>query len=229
MKKILVVALCSLTIFASAQVVKISVDNTEPRVGQEVVLTIDATFFDNMVQESMTSVSFSDTKSSFDRKFIPQKEGETLIGPYTFEFNGKSYRTNEIKLNVIEALPDKEGVWIRKLTIDEDQYILIEQIVISKQVKSVDGNNISISWETDTDNLAELDIENVKGLSFFKNRSGHGGAPGNSREYQAGANYCYKFYKIQRDAEFEGGFKLKEKHFKNLPKGTKVPDIVIDK
>jgi hypothetical protein len=227
MKQIFVLSFCVLTILTSAQV-KISVDNTEPRVGQEVVLTIDATFFDEMVKESMTSVAFSDMTSTFDRKFIPQREGEIMVGPYTFEFNGKSYRTNEIKLNVIEALPDKEGVWVRKLTIGDEEYILIEQIVVNKPTTSGTGNNVSLSWQTDTDGLTELDVENVKGLAFFKNRSGHGGAPGNSREYKEGTSYCYKFYRIDRQEGFTGGFKLKEKHFKNLPKGTNIPEIVID-
>jgi hypothetical protein len=227
MKKILVLSFCLLTIFASAQVVKISVDNTEPRVGQEVVLTIDATFFDEVVEESMSGVAFSDMKSTFDRKFIPQREGEMMVGPYTFQFNGKSYRTNEIRLNVIEALPDKEGVWIRKLTIGDEQYILIEQIVVNKPTAGNDSN-VSLSWQSDTDGLAELDVENVEGLSFFKNRSGHGGVPGNSREYKEGTSYCYGFYKIQKQEGYAGGFKLKEKHIKNLPKGTKIPEIIID-
>jgi hypothetical protein len=228
MKQVFVLSFCMLTIFTSAQVVKISVDNTEPRVGQEVVLTIDATFFDEMVKELMTSVAFSDMTSTFDRKFIPQREGEIMVGPYTFEFNGKSYRTNEIKLNVIEALPDKEGVWVRKLTIGDEEYILIEQIVVNKPTTTGSDNNISLSWQTDTDGLAELDVENVKGLAFFKNRSGHGGVPGNSREYKEGTSYCFKYYRIDRQEGFAGGFKLKEKHFKNLPKGTNLPDIVID-
>jgi hypothetical protein len=229
MKNLLVLLpLTVLSVFVSAQVVKISVDNTEPRVGQEVVLTIDASFFDYMIKESLTSVAFSDMQSTFDRKFIPGHEGEIMIGPFMFEFNGKSYRTNEIRLNVIEALPDREGIWIRKLTIGADQYILIEQIVVNEPKNKKTESGISMSWATDSDGLAELDVTDVKGLSFFKNRSGHGGAPGNSREYTLGTSYCFKFYRIDKGEGFSGSFKLKERHFRNLPKGTKIPEIVID-
>jgi hypothetical protein len=229
MKKLLVVLLlCATSVFTCAQVVTISVDNTEPRVGQEVVLTIDASFFDDMIKESLASVAFSDMKSTFDRKFIPEKEGQVMIGPYTFDFNGKSYRTNEIRLNVIEALPDREGVWIRKLNIGEEQYILIEQIVMNRPKSKNTEGGMSLSWETDSDGLVELDVTDVKGLSFFNNRSGHGGTPGNSREYTLGTSYCFKFYRIKKEQGFTGGFKLKEKHFRNLPNGTKIPEIVID-
>lgn len=224
----MLIGVCAYVGVAYAQEVKISVDNTEPRVGQEVVLTIDATFFDDMIKDAMTSVSFSDMKSSFDRKFRPEREGEIIIGPYTFEFNGKTFRTNEIKLNVIEALPDKEGAWVRKVTIGDEQYILIEQIVVNKPVTKNTNDGFHISWDTASEGLAELSVDGVKGLSFFENRSGRGGTPGTAREYSPGTSYCFKFYRIDRSDGFSGNFKLKEKHFKNLPKGTRIPEIVIE-
>jgi hypothetical protein len=150
------------------------------------------------------------------------------IGPFKLDFSGKTYLTNSISINVIEGLTDKEGVWVRKIKINNKDYIVIEQIVNLKPKTNRSGSTWKTEWETTEKDLAELNQPDYQGLEFFEMSSGRGGHPDKLKKYPPSISYCYKFYEIKKMADFKGSYKLRENDFSKLPKGTKIPDIVID-
>lgn len=228
----IILLLTGLTIPSFAQNINIKVDNTEPRLGQEISLTIETKFFEEFLKGTFTdSVEFKQTFSNKDltKTIIAKRLGPMTIGPLKFEFNGVTYLSNSIIINVIPNLTDQEGVWIRKLKIDNKDYIVIEQIVTIKPVTTGSGNTWNTEWKSTEENLVELikEPDNVD-IEFFQGRSGMGGHPDKSKGYPPSISYSYKFYEVKRGSDFKGPFKLKEKHFEKLPKGTKIPDIIID-
>lgn len=230
--KTLTLLLTGLTITASGQNIQIKVDNTEPRLGQEINLTIETNFFEEFLKGTFTdSIEFRQTYSNKDltKTIIAKRLGPMTIGPIKFEFNGVTYLSNSITINVIPNLTDKEGVWIRKLKIDNKDYIVIEQISIIKPVTTGSGNTWNTEWKATEDNLVKLikEPEDV-GIEFFEGRSGMGGHPDKSKGYSPSISYSYKFYEIKKLPGFTGVFRLKEKYFENLPKGTKIPEIIIE-
>lgn len=221
-----------LTTSSFAQNIRIKVDNTEPRLGQEINLTIETSFFEEFLRKSFSdSIEFKETYSNKDltKTLIAKRLGPMTIGPMQFEFNGVTYSSNSLSINVIPNLTDKEGVWIRKLKIDSTDYILIEQITIIKPVTTGSVNSWNTEWRATEENLTRLIKEpKEEGIEFADWRSGMGQHPDADKDYSPSISYSYKFYEIKKGAGFKRSFKLKERHFENLPKGAKIPEIVIE-
>jgi hypothetical protein len=228
----IILLLTGLSFPSFAQNIQIKVDNTEPRLGQEFDLTIDTGFFEEFLTGAFRdSLEFEETSSNKGMKktIVAKRLGPMTIGPLKFEFNGVTYFSNTILINVIQNLTDKEGVWVRKIKIDNEDYIVIEQIVTLKPVETRSANTWNTEWKATEENLVKLIKEPENGdLEFSDRRSGMGGHPDKSKEYPPSVSYSYKFYEIKRGPAFKGPFRLREKHFEKLPKGTNIPDIVID-
>ncbi len=228
----IILLVTGLTFPSLAQNIQIKIDNSEPRLGQEINLTIETNFFEEFLKRTFTdSIEFKQTFSNKEltKTIVAKQLGPMTIGPLRFEFNGVTYLSNSIIINVIPNLTDKEGVWIRKLKIDSKDYIVIEQISIIKPVTTGSGNTWNTEWKSTEENLVKLikEPEN-EDIEFFEGRSGMGGHPDKNKGYSPSISYSYKFYEIKKGSGFKGVFRLKEKHFENLPKGTKIPEIVID-
>lgn len=228
---ILILLLTGLTITSLAQNIQIKVDNTEPRLGQEFNLTIETDFFDKFLKATFTDsleVKRTYSNKNLTKTIIAKHLGPVTIGPIQFEFDGTTYFSNSITINVIPNLTDKEGVWIRKLRIDNRDYIVIEQISNIKPVTTGSGNTWTTEWKATEDNLVSLVEKPGEDIEFFNGRSGVGGHPDKGKGYSPSVSYAFKFYEIKRLPGFKGSFRLKEKYFENLPKGTEIPDIVIE-
>jgi hypothetical protein len=209
-----------LTFSSLAQNLTISVDHTEPRLGQEINLSLQSDFFNEFLEDSFSD-SFelwgSYLNEPFTRTIVVRRLGSLTIGPIQFEFNGKKYSSNSISLNVLPDLPEKEGVWIRKLRIDSTDFILIEQITGVQAGNSSDEKLTRLIKEP-----SEVSIR------FSEWRSGSGVQPNTEKSLPPSLKYSYRFYEIRKGEEFTGKFKLKEIHFTDLPKGVKIPEIIID-
>lgn len=217
---------------SQAQNLKIKVDNTEPRLGQEINLTMESIFFEDFLNKTCTdSLQFKKSYSNPDltKTIVANRLGQLTIGPIKFEFNGVNYVSNSIKINVIPNLSDEEGVWIRKMKIEDKEFILIEQISKTEPMTSVTENALRIEWKATPESLVKLIKEpKEQGIEFLDRRSGVGAHPDPSKEHPHSISYSYKFYEIKKSSKFKESFRLKEEHFQNLPKGAKIPNIVID-
>jgi BatD DUF11 like domain len=229
---VIVVTLLWIALAGGAQNVKISVDNTEPRVGQEFTLTFEADFFSDLLHKAISdSIGFdtSDANKDLTSTMFARYKGPMTVGPFKFEFNGKQYWSNTVHLNVLEGLDGKKGVWLRKIKIDEKDYLLLEQIVLLTPIVTTSANTWNTEWKNKEENLAEL-IQKPKGedIEFYETRSGMGGKPDKTRDYPPEVSYAYKFYQIKKGPKFKGPLKLTEKNFRKLPPGANVSPIEIN-
>jgi hypothetical protein len=214
--------------------VTISVDNVEPRVGQEFRLTIESDFLDNYLKKLLpTEIDIkpgavpSLTKDTY-KTLMATKEGQMTIGPLEFSFNGEKYKSNTLKINVIPALGDEEGLWVRKIRLDDADYILLEQILIAKKLTTRTGNTTTIKWESVDDQFAKLIVDTeFEGIEFEDSNSGKSGHPDKIKSHPPEIRYSYKYYRIKKSSDFKGELKLKVDHFVDLPPNFELQDIII--
>lgn len=225
-------ALSIATCLFAQQNIKISVNNSEPRVGQEFILTVESEFLDSYLKQVLpTELTISTgpfSTSDTYRKLMATKEGQMTIGPLEFTFNGVKYKSNSITINVIPMLGDSEGLWVRKIRLDEDDYIVIEQILIAKKITTYDKSTTTDTWESRSDEFARLIVDtDFEGIKFKDSRSGIGGHPDILNSHPSEISYSYKYYKIIKSPDFDGKVKLTKKHFVNLPDDVELKTIVI--
>lgn len=214
--------------------VTLTVDNSEPRVGQEFVLTIKSDFLDSYLEQILpdeieikpggTELLTEDTYKTL----MATKEGPITIGPMEFTFNGEKYKSNVLKINIIPSLSDEEGLWVRKVTIDETEYVLLEQILTAKKIKSKNGNTTTTKWEDVDDQFAELIVDtDFEGVEFQDSHSGKGGHPDKTMPHPNEVRYSYQYYRIKKSPGFKGELRLNKDHFVRLPKNIELTDVVI--
>lgn len=232
---ITLLALFSFSGLIAQKAVTISLDNVEPRVGQEFLLTIESDFLDSYLKKLLpTEIDIkpgavpSLTKDTY-KTLMATKEGQMTIGPLEFSFNGVKYKSNILKINVIPALGDDEGLWVRKIRLDDADYILLEQILTAKKLTSRTGSTTTIKWESVDDQFAKLIIDtDFDGVEFEDSHSGTGGHPDKVKSHPTEIRYSYKYYRIKKSSDFKGELKLKTDHFVDLPSNFKLGDIIIN-
>ena len=232
--RLTLLALFSFSGLIAQKAVTISVDNVEPRVGQEFLITIESDFLDSYLKQILpTEIDIrpgaapSLTKDTY-KTLMATKEGQITIGPLEFSFNGKKYKSNILKINVIPALGDEEGLWIRQIRLDDDDYILLEQILTAKKFTSRTGNTTTIKWESVDDQFAKLIVNtDFEGIEFKDSHSGTGGHPDKVKSHPAEIRYSYKYYRIEKLSDFKAPLKLKKEHFVDLPMNFELKDIII--
>lgn len=210
---------------------KIEIDNAAPRLGEDIILSFDMKFLNDEIEKQLpkgveigNSSVFNLTNGELRKTVSFEKIGKYVLGPFSFEFNGKRIVTDSIEVNVAEALPFEEGVWVRYVETAAERYIIIEQL--TKYTKTELGAAFGNKNE-----FVEL-IDNLAlGLNTNRNHSSTSTKHKDGDILSPVFFYTFKKYVITTTEEFKGKFKLKEKHLKNLPKKIKVEmdDIEIDK
>ena len=212
--------------------VKIEIDNAAPRVGDKVELSFDIQFLNDEIQKQLphgvkleaTTSTFGEQTSKLKKVINFEKSGSYTVGPFSFEFNGRKIVTDSIEVNVAEALPFKEGVWVRYIETPTEKYIIVEQLLGNKSdyKKTDNGFSYTVGGVSDKAEVVEI-IENpATGLEIRMKRSVTTTKTKEGDIFTPGLTYSFKKYEITMSSEFKGNFKLKEKHLKNVPKKTKV-------
>lgn len=198
---------------------KIEVDTVEPRLGESITLSFDMKFLNDEIEKQLpkgveigNSSVFNLTNGELRKTVSFDKVGKYVLGPFNFKFNGREMTTNTIEINVIEALPFKEGVWIRYIENGNKKYVIIEQL---KEYTKTDLNDFKNSF-------VELEENITEGLTAYSNSSSTSTTHKDGVISNPAFFYHIKRYLITTTNDFKGKFKLKEKYLKNVPKKTKV-------
>jgi hypothetical protein len=214
--------------------VRIKVSNPEPHVGQKFTLEFSGNFLEeylieNLPSEISTTKGFAGAIKEVERTIISTKQGKVTIGPFKIKLNGKRYKTNSIVIDVQPALEPKEGFWIRRMTKDDEDIILLEQIIKAEPIREGSPGNISISWKSDKNDFAGL-IEDTdfEGIHFEPRNSGWGGTPNELIDWPNEFRYSYKFYRIVKSDNFKKPLELNRQHFENLKDTVILPKVVIN-
>lgn len=243
MKRItlLLFTICSLHVIGQEKL-KIEIDNPEPRVGQSVTFSINVDFLTDYFKKKLgESVDFTRSTSifgmqsdDFERVIIFKKAKKYDIGPFDFEFNGKKYSTEIIKINVLPKLPTENGLWLRITEFKGQQYLILEQLISNESNKTVNENggySHTIGGVKPAGReFAELNEELIKGIKLSNYSSASNTLnPEDAEVFDVGFSYSIKKYKIKFDENFNGTYVITEKDFNNLPEKFDIGMIKVTK
>lgn len=189
----------------------------------EAIFKLDTNKF-NIV--SYTSLGLS---PSFEVNLEALRKGKNEVGPFTFTFNGRTYKTNKLKFTVADSLPDvKKGLWIRELKEDDTTaYIMIDQKQSAYNIITrKDDNTISTSAAVDNnekDTELSAEIENAKVEEWGSSSSTIPDFIHNEKGFKK----SYKCYKITI-LDKKKPLVLTKESFKNLPGDYSFENIIIN-
>jgi len=231
MKKLAFLLIVLFTLNAFGQkILKIEIDNPEPRVGQQVTFSINVDFLTNYFKKEVgknveftrsTSI-FGNRSDDFERVIIFEKAKTYKIGPFDFEFNGNKYTTEIIEVNVLPKLPMEEGLWLRKTVFNGQQYLILEQLIsnVSNRTEQENGGySVTIGGVKPEDKeFAELKDLLVEGIEANKYSSSSTTLrPDETDLLDVGFSYSIKKYKVEFEENFSEEYFISEKDFINLP------------
>lgn len=219
---------------------KIEIDNPEPRVGEDVLFSINIDFLKTNLQEKLgTEIELTRSTSSyglqsddFERIIKFNKTGMNKIGPFEFDFNGKKYFTNQIVVNVQPKIKLEESLIVRIAEINSQKYIIIEQLVknVAKTEPNEDGGLTTYLGGVAPENFefATINENFCTNIELEdKNTSSQTITPENPKHGEIGYSYSKIRYRINFNKDFEGEYKITEKDFTNLPKDYKLKPIIL--
>lgn len=216
---------------------KLKINNPAPRVGDEIEISFSLEFITQEIENQIkgdvivSNDFYYGTNPDYFRKTLEfTKAGEQTVGPFKFDFNGKTFVTDSVTISVDKKLPFEEGVWIRVAQDGYGQkYLIIEQLIGNKSdyKKEKDGFSYTAGGEKD-DNIefADLDKENIDEVSIGNSQSMENTRTAEGADiFAPGLRYSFKKYTYTVSDRFEGTFSFKKKHFKNLPKKAYFNDL----
>ncbi len=218
MKKLIILIFSVIVAKSYTQELKLSVDYEEPRIGQTIVIQLDPTFFNSYVLKNIPEGFVEKKGYTVDKTFKYQLEakqtGEYYIGPFEFEFNDKIITTDSIRINIIDALPLKEGLWIRNYNHGKEHLVIIEEY--SKE---------QADFEFEDYHFVELNETLSNDLTIRRTSSYSSIVNPDSRKNVPNLVYNRAIYSIQNKTSED--LKLTKQDFKGLPKRFRLEEIVI--
>src|SRR5690349_20173903 len=160
MKRILSIIVFVIAFPGYAQIVKLSVSNPAPRVGEQFSVSFELEKNDpdslEVADDIMAKLLVSDMNSvgrgeiEISDWFLSDA-GPLKIGPIQIPINGKIYETSVLDLTVSPKLPEDidEGIWIRQLNFQGQEYIILEQR-LRGEFKPEKNKNGRMSWSIST-------------------------------------------------------------------------------
>lgn len=218
-----------------SQKLELSLSVPQPRLGEQfdVSFNIDTiskgVFRLDTNKFKINSYGSSGTGLQCSVNLTAVKAGENELGPFDFNFNGKTYKTNKIKFTIADSLPTvAQGLWIRKLPVDDTTvYIMLDQIQhVGTVVTRKDENTITSAPAADadeSDTKLALDVDNARveewGSSSTTAPDFTNGKKGNRSSYK-----CYKVTILDKKKPLV----LSRSVFKNLPVYYQFKDIIVN-
>ena len=224
------------------EIINIEIDNPEPRVGQDVLISINVDFLrDYLEKELGNNIELTGSKNIFGMSSDKlkweiefKKAKKYKIGPLDFKFNGKRFTTNTIEVNVIPRLPYENGLWLRLTEFQGDKYLILEQLIQNESNRTVNengGNTRTVGGvKPEGREFAELKEELTTGIEL----SNYGSSQYNLKSEDAGSldvgfSYSIKKYKVNFEDSSPGNYLITIKDFQNLPDKYSIEGVNLKK
>jgi hypothetical protein len=159
-----------MSVSSGAQVYKLEASNPAPRVGEEVTISFRIERETNQEEDEKNPLEklFNSSRNAIGKgqfelsSWFLDEMGPIHIGPFQISIDNKVYLTNSIILNVQGKLPDDipDGVWVRLVTIDSVNYMVLEQRATAIETHSKNENNMTWSMSTPDIDWADLTVRN---------------------------------------------------------------------
>ena len=238
--------LLTLLIFVSyqswSQNSKLTVFNPGPRVGDdiEISITLEKENLEAIKNKSSKSIEeFNQVQSNYigsgtiKLSDLTNEPGVTQIGPFLFNFNGVTIRTDSILLDIHPLLPEnkKEGLWVRVIDFNGDSYLIIEQRIPNswKRGKGQDKNTLSLG--ADNIKFAKLDEAQFesKGLEILSSSSSSSGQIVDKNDVLGSGTVSFNIatYQFKKTENFKKPFKLDKKLFSDFTQNIENGEVWI--
>jgi hypothetical protein len=150
--------------------------------------------------------------------------GVVSVGPLKLTVQNVEYVTNTIAVKIYPALPSdiKDGLWMRIINYNDENFLIIEQRISNKGTKKKTGGNEAIISIGDSGvNYFELDEEKFEELGIdiiTSNSKTHSQVAGKS-DVSGSETVSYKqvVYKFKKTIAFAKPIKVDRKLFKVFP------------
>ncbi|MBI1307351.1 MAG: hypothetical protein GC181_12175 [Bacteroidetes bacterium] len=205
------VLLCFHLLSFAADTLKLSTTKFYPRVGDDVQFHLSTAFLDTMIKDEITNSLPASSTFTTDKIILPahfytfrltfSDTGKHVIGPFHFTVNGKAYITDSVVLYVQKKLPDTAGLWMRTVTFNGKNYLIIEQLY--------DENNSPVV------EAKEYPAPGVYLKNVSSNYSGRN---------SSGLNYHSVAYEVSVSRQ-NSPFLPMRNHFTNLPGNFQIPRL----
>lgn len=234
MKKILLVSLLvSTNILLFAQDVILDVTSPIQRIGENLTIhyEITPTAFqietksnEKPVPETCKTPDYSIGKGSFRLTQKLDTTGTYTIGPFSFNVEGKSYKSSTLTLNIFPELPKStSGLWLNYVNFNKKHFFVIEHRVEGRHITRPDYTNLR---KKDTVFVALKDSifnDEIMGIISKKYTSKTSKI---ENKWYTQKTYIYELWLAN---SYKNDFLIDEKHLINLPSTTKVEAVLIKK
>jgi hypothetical protein len=201
--------------------VYLSVSNPMPRIGEKISLEVSSEFIDSLLIKILPD-GCELTKSYqniLTNEIHFHKSGEYILGPFEIIVDRIKFKTQQIKINVIDSLPMVPGLWVRLVNLDNNAYLLIiEQIV---ELTEGDYNNFKYSLNDQTKRFDEDKRFVVFNTRFTKGLKS--GRTYSSIKNNSGTNLTYSQRNYHLYYKEEKPLILSKFFFERLPKEYQLP------
>lgn len=219
---------------------EISVDNFEPRLGQEVRLSFSGSFMTKYFERALgKDIQYKDSSNDItavdivpngiNRTIIFNKLGINTIGPLVLNFDGVKYTSNQLVVNVRPQIKIEEGVWLISSEFENEKYVIIEQIVKNVKIEEVDDSGIlNTSFDVPEKFVLATLKENLGddiGLAISDSKTEQQ-FPENT-DFEYGITYSKTRYRVVFSDSFKGEYILTKKDVIDLPRKNKLEDKII--
>jgi hypothetical protein len=233
MKKILLTILVLGLGRAFAQVGTLELVNPGPRVGEKIELKFLFEDKDLSQLESKKDKTREESELVANNKLgtgeikltqLASDTGVVSIGPLKMMVHNVEYVTNKIEVKVYPALPSniKDGLWLRIITYNNENFLIIEQRISNKgtKKKATDneivigvGDNGTTYFEFNEDKFEEMGIDIIT-----SNSKTHSQVVDKADAFGSGTvNYKQMVYKFIKTNTFAQPFKVDKKLFMVYP------------
>lgn len=164
-----------ISLYGQTQMLKLSISNPQPRIGDEFELALDIKTLKSEIFKSISdkvkivSEYIAGENGEMKIKVTALKKGINELGPLTLSLNGVPYTTNKIFYEVVDPLPDVDkGLWFRKVKKSDSTFcIIIEQrIPANEKITYTSENSISMTTEPETKEYVKFKATySITGLS----------------------------------------------------------------
>ena len=218
------------------QTIKLVVSTPQPRMGETFQITLDVRHLRANIFRSLAGkvrlaeqISGGSNDDQLVMNVTPVKKGKNEVGPLTFTLDKTKYTTNKISFDVIDALPNTdEGLWFRKVMLDDSNFcIIIEQRIPATEKRVDTGNRIELSTVPKSPDIVKFkDSYSVNGLNGGNSQSStnYSSVTINGQDRQFMYGYSIYYFSI---ADKKGSIRITKDKFENLPNDYKFEDIVV--
>lgn len=220
MKTSLLTILTLLLFTRASSQTELTTNNPAPRIGDGIEIRLKIANDDERAGGTITIKT-------------PDKIGPVNIGPLKLTIGSKTFETNILTINVSPKLPDdvKDGMWIRLVEFQNEEYLIIEQRISNqwiKERKSEDEVSISHGDGVRYASLIEEKLENY-GIEINSGSTNTSSQILDKKDMFGSGTVSYRrsTYKIKRTDGFKSQILIDETLFNDFPNNVKIDNIWI--